>query len=59
MNNLDALGKQIRHWNVDNEKIFVYGYAHVPDSYNSVWIMCFYEKQFVLSFVHDGQAFAQ
>lgn len=59
MDNLDAFGKNVKNWNTDNEKIFVYGYCYVPDSYNSAWIMCFYEKQYVLSFVHDGQAFSQ
>jgi len=39
-------------WNLDNQEIFIYGYAYVPDTDYSVWVTAFYKSNIFLS--HTG-----
>jgi hypothetical protein len=45
----------INKWNIDNQEIFAYGYARVPDTNYSIWMTVFYDSIFFLSFTLTEQ----
>lgn len=47
----------ITKWNLDNQDIFAYGYACVPDTNYSVWLTVFYDSIFFLSFTVTEEHF--
>ena len=48
---------RLMNWNLDNQKIFIYGYAYVPDTNYSVWVTAFYKSKFFLSLTGTEELF--
>ena len=47
----------LMNWNLDNQEIFVYGHAYVPDTNYSVWVIAFYKSIFFLSLTGTEELF--
>ena len=55
----DRLSLKMYKWNLDNKEIFAYGFTYVPNAYNSIWSIIFYDSVFFVSFVGTEQNFGQ
>lgn len=43
-------------WNKGNFDTFIFGFARIPDSFQSIWVFIFFKKIFFLSFVIPGDS---
>jgi len=45
-------------WNKENFETFIYGYARVPDSFQSIWVCIFFKTAFFISFIYPEDSHA-